>query len=103
MHWTHPFFMAQIIQIAVILVLIKGFFVTSRAIKHLEDKFKTSLILMLLSFVFYILLAIAFSTLVYRQTSYDSYLWLIPPTIGLVGSIGLVFGGRKLLHAIEVE
>ncbi len=101
MHWTQPFFISQVIQVSLILVLISGLFTTSRALSKLEKEFRNPLILILVAFIFYIFLALAFSILVYKRTDYESYLWILPPIIGLIGSLGLVLGGKRLLEAVQ--
>lgn len=101
MHWTDNFFIAMIIQIAVVIVLVAGIFTIIKSLKIMEHKFRNALLLILSSLTTYVILAVAFSILIYRQTGYESYLWIIPPIIGLIGSYILVLGGRKLFDAIN--
>lgn len=100
MHWTSPFFIAQVIQLAVIIILVRGIILIIIALRKIEEKFRKPFYLILASFLVYILLAIAFSILISRNTDYESYLWVIPPAIGLLGSFVLIFGGNKLLKAL---
>jgi len=101
MHWTNPFFISQIIQIVVLAVLLRGIFLTIKAISKMEDKYSTALVLILCSLTAYMLLAVVFSLLLYQKTPYENFYWLLPPAIGLVGALILVIGGGKLFQAIN--
>lgn len=93
-------FISKIIQIILVLVLLRGIFIIAKSLKEMEEKYSKPMILLIISLIMYVLLAISFSLLLYQKTDYESYLWLLPPIIGLTGSFILVIGGRKLFEAI---
>lgn len=103
MYWTDPFFLAQIIQVVLVVVLFKGIATTIKALRRMEDRYSRALVLILLSLITYVILAVVFSLLLYRQTDYGNYLWTLPSIIGLAAAIILVLGGKKLFSAISSE
>jgi ABC-type proline/glycine betaine transport system permease subunit len=67
----------------------------------LDDKFKTGLLLVLISLVINILLGIMVGIFITKQLSYGNPLWVIHPILGLFSVLALIVGGKKILSVVQ--